>query len=104
MKDIYIRLDNEQTYKSAITSALISPWMFSFPNRIAPPKYEDAKKWYHGNSKLLLHLFFNDLTNKYEMQISTATIAKSYPQNKKLNIVNWDDMSYEYCAGVFGEA
>lgn len=100
-KDIYIIIPNEQTYKQAVINAMLSPWLFAFPNRILP-KYGEIKKCFHGNSKLLLHLFYNGITKCHEMQITTSAIEKSYPHIGKLNIVNWEAVNYEMCCEVFG--
>lgn len=106
MNDLYVRIPDEQTYNEAVISALVSPWLFSFPNRkiIPPPQYGEIKKNYHGNSKPLLHLFYNDITKCHEMQVTTATIAKSYPhiRNKRLNIIDFDELNYDLCCKVFG--
>ena len=106
MNGIYIRTPNEKTYNNAIACAAVSPWAFRFPNWQYNNifTYKTAKKYYHGNSRLLLHLFYNDIINKYEMQATTATTEKSYPQNKKLNIYNLENINYELMCSIFGEA
>ena len=47
---------------------------FIFPNNIKPYTFEQAKKCYHGNSKLLLQTFYNDITGKNEMQYTTMSV------------------------------
>ena len=44
----------------------------------------DFYKWYHGNSKPILHIFYNDINGKNELQLTTKAIIKTYPQYKKL--------------------
>lgn len=62
-------------------------WGTSFPN-CDDPTFDDAKSHYHGNSKLILQLFHNDITGKDEMNYGTKSIYKSYPQYKgKLEIL-----------------
>lgn len=51
---------------------------FIFPNNIKPYSFEQAKKCYHGNSKLLLQTFYNDMTGKFEMQYTTKSVYLSY--------------------------
>lgn len=46
------------------------------------PTFEESKRFYHRNSKLLIHAFKNDITNKCEMCVTTLSILKSYPQYK----------------------
>jgi len=102
MKDLYIRIRNAEEYKDIVTGAYVSPWLFCFPNKIIPT-FEEIKKNYHGNSKPLIHLFYNSLTRAYEMQATTASIEKSYPQIKNVKAINWEDVDYELCCRVFGE-
>lgn len=40
--------------------------------------YDFFKNCYHGNSKLLIKLYFNDILNRKEWQITTKTIENSY--------------------------
>ena len=47
---------------------------FIFPNNMKPYSFEQAKKCYHGNSKLLLQTFYNDITGKNEMQYTTMSV------------------------------
>lgn len=55
-------------------------WATDFPDH--EPTYEEMKSWYHGNSKLLLHLYYNDILNKLEMSVTTKAVMKTYPQYK----------------------
>ena len=55
-------------------------WGTDFPQY--QPTYDRAKSWYHGNSKLILHLFHNSITNRDEMAVTTKAITKTYPQYK----------------------
>ena len=51
---------------------------FIFPNNMKPYSFEQAKKCYHGNSKLLLQTFYNDITGENEMQYTTMSVYLSY--------------------------
>lgn len=90
--EMYILASDETTYNNIVIDATLSDYSFKFPNGLNP-RFNDVKKFYHGNSKILLHLFRNEITGKYEMQATTKTIVRSYPQNKNKKIValrrNW---------------
>ena len=98
---LYISVKDAETYKDAIVSAMVSEYMFSFPGNIIP-RFCDAKKWYHGNSKLLLHMFYNDITKQYELSITTASVEKSYPQIKSVIARDLDSVNYAVLREVFG--
>lgn len=49
--------------------------------------YETFKKYYHGNSKMILNFFYNDITNRKEISYGTRSVYSSYPQYKKLKII-----------------
>lgn len=100
MNGIYIRINDEQTFNNAIFKAMVSPWGF-VPVGGEPPTFSEAKRYYHGNSKLLLCLFYNDITKKHEMQITTKTVARSYPSTGKMNITDWNDGIYGKLCDVF---
>ena len=53
---------------------------YTFPNGGKGWDFETAKSVYHGNSKLLLHCFYNDITKKKEMKYITRSVYLSYPQ------------------------
>lgn len=44
--------------------------------------YDIAKVMYHGNSKLILMLYNNDIINRDEIIVTTKAVLKSYPQHK----------------------
>lgn len=75
-------VENKNLFNKRVWQAKSSgfKWASDFPND--EPSFERIKSMFHGNSKLLLHLFHNDITGKDEMQVTTATIIKSYPQYK----------------------
>lgn len=41
---------------------------------------DDFRKYNHGNSKLVLHFFYNTITGRKEISYGTKTIYRSYPQ------------------------
>ena len=100
--NMYIRINNENDYMAAVRLAYVSDWMFAFPGNVIP-KWAEIKKNYHGNSKILLELYYNDITQKYEMSITTRAIELSYPQIKKVKPIAWDDITYDIMLEEFGE-
>lgn len=48
--------------------------------------YKEFRKYNHGNSKMILHFFYNDITNRKEISYGTRTIFRSYPQYKNIYI------------------
>lgn len=54
-------------------------WATDFPRE---PTFKECKGFYHWNSKLLIHAFFNNITGRYEMVATTLSVLKTYPQYK----------------------
>ena len=50
--------------------------------------FEDCKNQIHGNGKLIIHAFYNTITNKKDIQFGTKSIYESYPQYTKIKIIN----------------
>lgn len=50
--------------------------------------FEDCKKQIHGNAKLIINAFYNPITNKKDIQFGTKAIYQSYPQHKRIKIIN----------------
>lgn len=59
-------------------------WATDFPNH--EPTFKECKSFYHGNSKLLIHTFFNDILQRHEMSATTLSVLKTYPQYKRINL------------------
>lgn len=102
MRELYIRVNNEAAFNDAIYGAMVSPWLFK-PVGVKPPTFSEAKRYYHGISKLLLCLFYNNITKKHEMQITSKTVARSYPSTGKMNITDWNDGIYGKLRETFGD-
>lgn len=50
--------------------------------------FEDCKKNIHGNGKLIINAFYNDINGKNEMQYGTRAIYNTYPQyNGKIKVI-----------------
>ena len=52
------------------------------------PTFLECKKQIHGNAKLIIHAFYNDITRKNEIQFGTKRIYRSYQQFKRIKYIN----------------
>lgn len=55
-------------------------WATDFPNH--EPTFQEMKANLHGNSKLLIHAFWNSTLNRAEFNCTSKSILKTYPQYK----------------------
>ena len=46
------------------------------------PTFTECKKRIHGNAKLIIHAFVNDINKRKEIQFGTMSIYNTYPQFK----------------------
>lgn len=69
-------INTKQKYDERIKEMLNSGYIF--PNNAEPDSFEKAKSYHHGNSKLLLRTFYNDITRKNEMQYTTMSVYLSF--------------------------
>ena len=76
--DILLNVNTLTQYNKAVEFARYY-FNASFPGEnIVKYSFDRFKKHFHGNSKLLLHIFYNTITGKYDMQVTTRTIDKTY--------------------------
>lgn len=59
---------------------------FEWVGIIKRPLFEECKRALHGNAKLIIHAFYNDITGKKEIQFGSKSIYESYPQHKHIKI------------------
>ena len=73
---IAIEANTSHQYRKALDFA---QYYFSatFPNGCKAPDFATAKSYYHGNSKIYLSIFWNTITGKYEMQVTSRKIIKA---------------------------
>lgn len=45
------------------------------------------KKYNHGNAKMILHFFHNQITGRKEISTGSRAIFKTYPQYKNIKII-----------------
>lgn len=48
----------------------------------------ECKNQIQGNAKLVINAFYNDITNKKEIQFGTKSIYKSYPHLRNIKYIN----------------
>jgi hypothetical protein len=96
--DILISWNDTPTMKKLLT--LLYAYGYNFVNKEnfnINKSCEDLKreveadfyKWYHGNSKPILHIFYNDINGRNELQFTTKSIIRTYPQYKNAKIYNY---------------
>lgn len=81
MQKGYYTVENSKLWDKRVTQAKANGyvWATDFPGH--EPSFHEAERFYHGNSKLLLYLYHNDITDRDEMRYTTKTIEKSYGKN-----------------------
>ena len=93
---IYYDVNDEESFNK-ITQAFLEhgyKWAADRPNYTLD--FETAKSYYHGNSKLLLDTFYNNIIGKYEIQVTTKSVIKSYPQykNTKIKVLKAEEIKF----------
>ena len=100
---VYVRVNNEEEYRKEVVSFMRSPWLFSFVGNTIP-KFDEVKKHYHGNSKILIHAYFNRITKEHELQITTRATEKSCPSiPRNFKVYNARELGYDDCIRIFGD-
>ena len=49
--------------------------------------HKQFKQYNHGNAKMILNLFYNDITGRKEIATGCRATYKTYPQYKNLKII-----------------
>ena len=62
-------------------------WVCDNPRLKRDYTFDDCKRRIHGNAKLVLHAFYNDITRKKEIQFGTRAIYKTYPMYRNLKVM-----------------
>ena len=52
------------------------------------PTFLECKNQIHGNAKLIIHAFYNDISGKNEIQFGTKRIYSSYPHLRNIKYIN----------------
>lgn len=88
MKNLYIPHLDITTSKALLELARKHGYEFfgTFKNKNVNEIIKLFYEYNHGNSKLLWHFYFNDITNKLEITTTTKSIEKSYPHIKNVPI------------------
>ena len=84
---VLIRANTEDDFNRVVANLkkLGYVWATDFKNH--EPTFEECKGFYHRNSKLLIHAFWNSITNRSEMNVTTLSVLKTYPQYKGKKLV-----------------
>ena len=94
MKDFDIFLDYnndlnkmQEILNSAKSDGFVMANDFNKEIPSAEELYAEFRKYNHGNSKMILHFFHNNITNRKEISYGTRSIFQSYPQYKNIKII-----------------
>lgn len=83
----FYNASTEDKFNKVVTDLLNNGYEWVGLNK--KPTFVECKKQIHGNGKLVIHAFYNDITNKKEIQFGTKSIYNSYPQYKgKVKVFN----------------
>lgn len=79
--------NTEKQFNTVVTQLLNNGYEWVGLNK--KPTFEECKRKLHGNAKLIIHAFYNDINHKNEIQFGTKSIYISYPQYKgKIKVIN----------------
>lgn len=80
-------VNTQDKFDKVVTSLLNNGYEWVGLNK--KPSFAECKQKIHGNGKLVIHAFYNDINNKKEMQFGTKSIYNTYPQYKgKIKLLN----------------
>lgn len=72
----YIEVKNQVDLLSTVTK--IESCGFNRVSYLGELSFKRIRENYHGNSKILIKLYFNNILNRKEWQITTKSIENSY--------------------------
>lgn len=72
----YIEIKNQVDLLSVVTK--VESYGFNRISHLEELSFKKIKGNYHGNSKILIKLYFNNILNRKEWQITTKSIENSY--------------------------
>ena len=82
MKPGFYDVSTRELWEKRVAQAKANGWRWGTDFPKYEPTFDKAKGWYHGNAKLILHLYYNDIVDRHEMVVTTKTTLKTYPQYK----------------------
>lgn len=82
MKPGFYDVSTRELWEKRVTQAKANGWRWGTDFPKYEPTFDKAKGWYHGNAKLILHLYYNDIVDRHEMVVTTKATLKTYPQYK----------------------
>lgn len=72
----YIEIKNQVDLLSVVTK--IESYGFNRVSHLKELSFKKIRDNYHGNSKILIKLYFNNILNRKEWQITTKNTENSY--------------------------
>lgn len=72
----YIEIKNQVDLLSVVTK--VESYGFNRISHLEELSFKKIRDNYHGNSKILIKLYFNNILNRKEWQITTKSIENSY--------------------------
>ena len=72
----YIEVKNQVDLLSVVTK--IESYGFNRISHLEELSFKQIRENYHGNSKILIKLYHNNILNRKEWQITTKSIEDSY--------------------------
>lgn len=85
----FYNANTEEKFNRATKKLLTNGYIWVGLNK--NPTFAECKKQIHGNAKLIIHAFYNDITRKHEIQFGTKSIYRTYPQFKNIKIIEMGD-------------
>ena len=77
-------VSNRKLFNKRVSQAKANGYVWAGGLPDLDQSFDRHKGMYHGNSKLILHLYYNTITGKKEMCSTTKSVLKSYPQYRNL--------------------
>lgn len=74
--------NTEQNFNQAVKNLKELGYVWATDFSEHEPTFKEMKSRIHGNSKLLIHAFWNDILNRPEFNCTTKSILRTYPQYK----------------------
>ena len=78
MNDVFYDASTEEKFNKTVRKLTKAGFVWVGLNK--HPSFEDCKKQIHGNAKLIITAFHNEINGKNEIQFGTKSIYNTYPQ------------------------
>jgi hypothetical protein len=93
---IYYDVNNEDRFNKITQAFLEHGYKWAADRPTYNFTFKEAKSCYHGNSKLLLDAFYNSITGKNEIQVTTKSVIRTYLQykNTKIKVLKAEEIKF----------